>query len=85
MSFLVISEILGLVVNGLTASEMHSLLHTDIFLRPIQIQLRMKQKVFINFLLNFQNLHRVLNILRKNLALIVYVFLKLETAKDVVS
>ena len=85
MSFLVISEILGLVVNGLTASEKHSLLQTDIFLRPIQIQLRMKQKVFINFLLNFQNLHRVLNILRKNLALIVYVFLKLETAKDVVS
>ena len=53
MSLLVISEILGLFVNRLTASEKYSLLHTDNLLRPIQMQLCMKQKVFLNFLLHF--------------------------------
>ena len=85
MSLLVISEILGLFVNRLTASEKYSLLHTDNLLRPIQMQLCMKQKVFLNFLLHFWNLHQIFNILKKNMALIVYVFPKLETAKDVVS
>ena len=43
------------------------------------------KKLFLNLLLHFWNLHQFLDFLKKNMALIVYVFAKLETATDLVS
>ena len=43
------------------------------------------KNVFLNVLWYIWNLHQILNILKKKMTLIGYVFLKLEIAKDVVS
>ena len=56
-----ISEILGLVVNSLTADNKYAFRNSDTFLQPIQMQLSMKQKKFSQFLLYFRNLHQVSN------------------------
>ena len=50
--------------------------------QSIQMQLSKKNKLFLNFLLNFWNLFQILNILKKNMTLIDYVFPNLQTAKD---
>ena len=43
------------------------------------------KKIFLNFLLHIWKLHQIFNILKKKGKLPGYVFLKLETTKDVVS
>ena len=52
MSLLVISEILGLFVNTLTANDKYFLLNRNLQ-EPIRTQLSKKQKVFVNFLQDF--------------------------------
>ena len=53
MSFIVMSEILGLFVNTLTPDYKHSLRNSDNFLQPIQMQLSQKQKPFSDFFPQF--------------------------------
>ena len=85
MSLLVISEIFGLFLHTLTSNEKYYLPDTESLPQPIQTQLSKKEKLFSKFLLDFKNLHQVLNIAKKKMTLIAYVFPKFETEKDVVS
>ena len=85
MSLLVICEILGLFVNIVNADDKYSLLSSENLPQPFQTQLSNKYSFFLNFLLHFYNFHQALIILKIKAPLIAYVFLKLETAKDVVS
>ena len=88
MSLLFIYEISGLFVNTLTAVGKYSLHNREKLMQSIQIQLSKIQKLkkkIVYCLLHFWNLHYILNILKKNMTLIAYVFLKLQTARDVAS
>ena len=84
MSLLVISEILGLFVNTLTANDKYFLLNRNLQ-EPIRTQLSKKQKLFVNFLQDFWRLHQVLNNLKIKMTLIADVFLKLQNVKSVVT
>ena len=52
MSRLVISEILGLLFNLLTADDKYSLRNSSNFSQPIQMQLSQKEKKFCQSFLN---------------------------------
>ena len=45
-------------------------------MQPIEMQLYKKLKAFSQFLLHFKKLHLILNISKKKLSLIAYVFWK---------
>ena len=79
-----ISDILGLFANTLTADDKYSLHNRKNLPKPIQMQLSKKLKKFSRFFAAFLNLPQILNILKKNVTLICYVYLQLETAADVV-
>ena len=53
MSLLVISEILGLLVNTLTSNEEYSPHNSENLRQPIQMQLSKKQIISLNFLRHF--------------------------------
>ena len=79
-----ISKILGLYCNTLTANDMHSVLNRDNLLQHIQMQLSQKQKSFPQFFfLHFRNLNLIWNILEKKMTLIADVFLNLRNPKNV--
>ena len=44
-----------------------------------------RKSFFLNFLIHFCDLHQILNILLKNMMVIVNIFLKLQTAKNFVN
>ena len=46
---LLISKLLGIIVNILTAEDKYSLLNRDNLRQPIQVQLSQKQKAFSEF------------------------------------
>ena len=75
-----IFKILGLSVNALTVDGKYSLLNKDSLTQPVQM--KTSKKPFVNFCLRFQNLYKVLNILKKKDDLKVYAFAKVRTAKD---
>ena len=52
-NLLVISEIIGLFVNTLTAYDKYSLHNKENLSKPIQIQLPKKQKLFSEFFATF--------------------------------
>ena len=53
---------------------------------PMQMELSERGKsFFLNFLIHFCDLHQILNILLKNMMVIVNIFLKLQTAKNFVN
>ena len=54
--FFSIFQVLGRLVNTLTAEEKYPVLNRDNLTIPIQMQLSQKQKFFINFLIHFLNL-----------------------------
>ena len=81
MSLWVICKTLVVFVNELTAGNKYSLRNSENLLKPFQMQLSKKKNS--QFLLHFWNLHQFLNILKKK-TLIVYVFPKLQNAKDLV-
>ena len=83
ISLLVTSEILGVIVNTLTANDKYFLQNSQNFLQPIQMPLSKKEKKFLNFSLHFWNLTSILNILKKKMTFTVDVFPKLQTAKNV--
>ena len=83
-SLLVISKILGMFINTLTADEKYSVPKKDNLTQPIQMQLSKKQNVFLNLFLDSSNLDQIFNILKKMMIIIAYIVPKLQTAKDVV-
>ena len=83
-SVLVIRKSLRLFVNTMSAVDKFSLLNTDNLITPIQMQLSQKLKTFCSFILHFQNLGWILDIFRKKVTLIAYLFLRLQPAKSVV-
>ena len=44
-----------------------------------------KEKLFLNFLFHFWNLHQILNILKEKMIVIATLFRKLQTVKDFAS
>ena len=81
--FLVVFKVLRLFVNSLTADDRYSLVERENLTKTIQIYLSKKQKKCQVFL-QFWNLDQILNILKKKMTLIVYIFRKIRTAKNVV-
>ena len=77
MSPLVISKILGVSVNTLSANNRYSVCSRENLPQTVQMQLSKKLKLFFNLLLNFGIIHQILNILKKKMIIIAYVFLKL--------
>ena len=84
MFLLVISEILGLFLNTLTADNMSLLGNSENLHQPIQMPLSNKQKTFYQFLSPFLKCGSILNILKKKMTLIAYAFSNWWTAKGVV-
>ena len=72
---------LGLFLNTLAADEKYPFLNTDNLTIPNQMQIFQKHKTFSQFLLHFGNLDEILNILRKEMTLIGFVFSKFRTPK----
>ena len=79
-----ISKILGMFINTLTADEKYSVPKKDNLTQPIQMQLSKKQNVFLNLFLDSSNLDQIFNILKKMMIIIAYIVPKLQIAKDVV-
>ena len=77
MSPLVISKILGVSVNTSSANNRYSVCSRENLPQTVQMQLSKKLKLFFNLLLNFGIIHQILNILKKKMIIIAYVFLKL--------
>ena len=65
MSPLVLSEILGVFVETLTADGKDPVQGCENLQLPIQMQLSPKQKSFLNFLFHFWNLHQIFNTFKK--------------------
>ena len=84
MSLLVISEILGLFVNTLTADDKHSCRNSKNLRQPIQVQLSNKDETFFEFFALFLKLSSIFQIFEKKITLIAYESLKLRTANVVV-
>ena len=84
MCLLVIGEILGLFINRLTADDMHFLCNSENLQEPIQVQLSQSKKLFSEFFEGFLKFTFNFKYFLKKMSLIVYVFLKLQTGKDVV-
>ena len=61
-----------------------SLPHRDNLVEPIHMQLSQKLKTFCSFVLHFRNLSEILDIFRKKMTLIAYLFLRIRPAKNVV-
>ena len=86
MLLLVIFEILGLVVNILTADNKCSLRNSQNLQQPIQMQLFNKHQTFSNvFAPILKSTSNPGQFEKKKMILLAYVFTKLETPKKVVS
>ena len=83
-SFLVIWKSLRLVVSTTSAVDKYSLPNRDKLMQPIHMPLSQKLNIFLNFFLHFENLGKILNISKKKMTLIAYIFLRLRPAKNVV-
>ena len=80
-SLLLTSKILVLLVNTLAADEKYPVLNRNNLRIPFQMQLPHKKKLFLNIFMHFWNLHYVVNISKKKMTLIDFVFPKLLTRK----
>ena len=83
-SLLVIWQSLRLFVNTMSAVGKCFLPHTDNLMQLIHMQLPQKLKTFCSFILHFRNSGKILDIFRKKMTLIAYLFLTLRSAKSVV-
>ena len=77
-----ISNMLGLFLNTLTADDKYALCNRNNLLQPIQVKLSKNQKIYCPFFAVY--LQSASNF-KKKITLIGYVFPKLEIAKFVVS
>ena len=85
-SLWVISKILEMFVNPLTADNKYSLLNKDNLFQHFEMPLSQKGKICLFFFFfNFLNLHSILNIFEKKMTLKADVFLNLRTLKKVVT
>ena len=85
MSLVVISEILGLFLKTLTADEKNSLCNNKFSLQPMKMQSSKKQKTFANFFAAFLKSTSNFELLKKKMSLLLNIFQKFETAKDIIS
>ena len=69
--------------NPLAGNYEYSCSNRENLQLPTQINFLKSRKDFPLFCLNFWNLHEISNMLKKNMSLIVQVFLKSLTLKDV--
>ena len=76
-----LGEILGVFVNTLTGDVKYLVLDCENMLLPMQMNSLKNQKLFLNFLSLFWNLHEMLNILKKRMIVLANVFPKLQTVK----
>ena len=83
-SLLMICKILRLFVNTLSAIDKCRFYCKDNLMQPIQMQLSEKLKTFSSFSLHFRSLSQILDIFRKKMTLIAYLFVRLRAAKNVV-
>ena len=80
-SLLLTCQILGFLVNKLDSDDRYPVLNRDNLTIVGQMQLPQKQKLFLNFRLHFLNRDLTLNILKKKMALVDFVFRELRTSK----
>ena len=85
MSLFVIFEISGLFVKTLIPHDKYSLRYMENLPQPIQMELSRKQKLFPHFFSAFPKYTSNFEHLETKISLIVYIFPKLETTKDVFS
>ena len=83
-SLLMICKILRLFVNTLSAVDKCCFYCKDNLMQPIQMQLSEKLKTFSSFSLHFRSVSQILDIFRKKMTLIAYLFVRLRAAKNVV-
>ena len=79
ISFLVISEILGLFGNTLTTDHMNFPHNRESSCKRFKGHFQKNQKYFLNCFLHLQNLHKILVILKKKISSIAQMSLKLLT------
>ena len=85
MSLVVISEILLLFGNRLTADHMYSRHRWEKFWQKVQTLLSQKLRKFLPFLLHYWNLQKILLILKEKITFTAYIFPKLLTRTNVVT
>ena len=83
-SLLDIWKSLRLFVNTMSTVHKCFLPDRDNLMQPIQMEFTQKLKNFCSFILHFRNLGYILDIFRKKMTPIAYLFLRLRPAKSVV-
>ena len=83
-SLLVIWKSLRPFVKTMGAVDKFSLPHRDNLVERIHMQLSQKLKTFCSFILGFRNLGWILDIFKKKMIVIAYLFPRLKLAKNVV-
>ena len=73
-----------MLVNTLTADGKYPVHYGQNFLLQTKMQLSKKRKTCSDFLFDFTNLHQILNILKKTMMVIAYIFPDLYTVKILV-
>ena len=84
MSPIVLDQILCVFVNTLTADGMYPLRIDRKCNSQVKWTYLKNQKLFLDFLFHFWNLHRILNILKESIIVIANLFPKLQAAKILV-
>ena len=85
MSLLMICEIIGHFVSTLASGDKYSLPNTENFLQPVQMQLSKDQIIFSEYLFPFLKSISIFDHFEKKKdTLIAYIFLKIQTANNVV-
>ena len=66
-------------VNTLTAYDKYFVFNRDLVKKPIQMELSKKEKAFSHFFFAFLKSRSILNVFKKMMTIIAYVFSKLQT------
>ena len=85
MPALVLIESLGPFFNTLAADDKYSRRNMQNFQQQLQSHYLKNKRFFLQFLLLFSNLHQIYNLSKKKVSLLVSVFPKLLTQKEVVT
>ena len=85
MPALVKVKSLGPFFNTLAADDKYSLRNMQNFQQQLQLHYLKNKRFFLQFLLLFSNLHQIYNLSKKKVSLLVSVFPKLLTQKEVVT
>ena len=85
MPALVRVENLGPFFNTLAADDKYSSQNMQNFQQQLELHYLKNKRFFLQFLLLFSNLHQIYNLSKKKVSLLVSVFPKLLTPKEVVT